>query len=343
MHLEDFDYQLPSELIAQQPAGTRDASRLLTLDRATGEIGEAVVSEIARYFRSGDILVVNDTKVIPARLTGRKETGGRAEVFLVRRMAQAEEVWTCLINSSKRPKPGSRIVLAEDMIATLLEAGAEGEWQVAFTPGLAFNDWLERNGQIPLPPYIRRSPELPDRDRYQTVFARHKGAVAAPTAGLHFTGELLEAIASKGVEIVSLTLHVGLGTFMPVRVALLNEHRMHREQYHIPIETSAAVNKGKCDGGRVIALGTTTARALEHATGSNGMVRAGDGEADLFIYPGYTFKAVDALITNFHLPKSTLLMLVSAFAGKDLLFMAYEEAVKRRFRFFSYGDAMFIF
>ena len=343
MLLENFDYVLPPELISQQPAERRDAARLLTLDRSTGKSCETTIAKISALFRAGDLLVLNDTRVIPARLFGRKESGGQAEVFLVRRLPEQDEVWLCLIKASKQPKPGSRIILPGEVEATVLERCAGGDWKVSFSPCEGFSEWLERFGSIPLPPYIRRSAEECDRERYQTVFARQRGAVAAPTAGLHFTAELLDALRARGVEIATLTLHVGLGTFMPVRVAELSEHRMHREYYHIPEETVLAVNNRKRDGGRVVALGTTTTRALEHAAAGSGKVVAGDGEADIFIYPGYTFKVVDALITNFHLPKSTLLMLVSAFAGKDILFRAYDEAVRRRFRFFSYGDAMFIY
>ena len=342
MQLNDFDYNLPPELIAQQPARHREDARLMTLDRGTGVIGEMVISGIAGLFRAGDLLVVNDTRVIPARLIGKKESGGRVEVFLVRRLAEPDEVWSCLIKASKSPRAGTKIVLPEGVTATVLERGEGESWTVAFTPASGFIDRLERIGSMPLPPYIRRSAEDDDRERYQTVFARAKGAVAAPTAGLHFTDQLLQEIREQGVDIVPLTLHVGLGTFMPVRVENLAQHRMHKEFYTIPEATSSAVNSRKKTGGRVVALGTTTTRALEHAAAVDGNVRSGDGEADIFICPGYTFKAVDALITNFHLPKSTLLMLVSAFAGKDLLFNAYAEAVKRGFRFFSYGDAMFI-
>jgi S-adenosylmethionine:tRNA ribosyltransferase-isomerase len=343
MLLENFDYELPPELIAQQPAERRDAARLMTLDRSSGSIGETSIAEIAALFRPGDLLVINDTRVIPARLTGNKESGGRVEVFLVRRLPGEAEVWTCLIKASKQPVPGSRIILPGGAVATVLERNEGGDWQVAFAAGENFSDWLDQYGSIPLPPYIRRSAAEADRERYQTVFAQQRGAVAAPTAGLHFTAELLAAIRARGVEIATLTLHVGLGTFMPVRVERVSDHRMHREHYHIPEETALAVNSRKIDGRRVVALGTTAARALEHAAASSGMVRGGDGEADIFIYPGYVFRVVDALITNFHLPKSTLLMLVSAFAGKDFLLGAYEEAVRRRFRFFSYGDAMFIY
>lgn len=343
MLLRDFYYDLPQELIAQEPARTRDASRLMTLNRASGEIGDQVIADIADFFQSGDLLVVNDTKVIPARLLGVKETGGKVEVFLVRRVVGAGELWQCLIRSSKPPALSSLIMLPQGLSARIIERGEGETWIVSFSPADNFFDRLDNIGNMPLPPYIKRGAEAEDRERYQTVFARERGAVAAPTAGLHFTAELLDKIKARGTRILSLTLHVGLGTFMPIRVADVREHRMHREYYDIPEATAQAVSVTKAAGGRVIALGTTATRALEHAAEENGTVHAGKGEADIFILPGYTFKVVDALITNFHLPESTLLMLVSAFAGQEKLFKAYAEAVKREYRFFSYGDAMFIY
>ena len=342
MLLKDFDYFLPPELIAQEPSPERDAARLMTLERKSGIIGEAGFAELAGLFREGDLLVLNDTRVIPARLNGAKESGGRVELFLVRKLMQPGEVWQCLIRSSKPPRPGTVIRLAGEMAASVERRGEGETWEVSFSPEKGFEEWLERTGSMPLPPYIKRAAGEHDRERYQTVFSREKGAVAAPTAGLHFTGELLQAIGNRGVEIVTLTLHVGLGTFLPVRVDDPRQHRMHREYFRIPEETAAAVTHRRSCGGRVVAVGTTTTRALEQAAMEDGTLRAGAGEADIFIYPGYAFKVVDALITNFHLPESTLLMLVSAFAGKELLFRAYAEAVQRRFRFYSYGDAMFI-
>lgn len=342
MRIEDFDYYLPPELIAQEPADKRDAARLMTLDRLSGSIGESRFAEASRLLRKGDLLVLNDTRVIPARLLGVKDSGGRAEIFLVRKQICPGENWQCLIRSSKPPRPGTFIRLPGDVTATVLERGDEETWRVSFTPVEGFEGWLDRTGRMPLPPYIKRPAGEHDRDRYQTVFAREKGAVAAPTAGLHFTDELLRTIAGMGVEIVTLTLHVGLGTFLPIRVDDPLHHRMHREYYRIPEETARAVNMRKKEGGRVVAVGTTTTRALEQAAAGDGMLGAGDGEADIFIYPGYSFKIVDALFTNFHLPKSTLLMLVSAFTGREILFEAYAEAVLRGFRFYSYGDGMFI-
>lgn len=343
MQLDDFDYRLPPELIAQEPSDRRDSSRLMTLDRVTGVIGELTFADIGGILREGDLLVVNDTRVIPARLSGYKESGGRVEVFLVRKFTTPGEVWACLIKASKPPKPGTSICLSEGMTARVEKRGEGETWVVSFSPIESFDDWLDRQGEMPLPPYIRRDTEGFDRERYQTVFAQVKGAVAAPTAGLHMTPELLESLRSHGVEIVSLTLHVGLGTFMPVRVEDIRHHRMHREYFSIPEQTARAVTTRKKGKGRIVALGTTVARALEQAATENGAIYPGEGEADIFIYPGYRFKVIDALITNFHLPKSTLLMLVSAFAGRELMFQAYAEAIRRRFRFYSYGDAMFIY
>lgn len=339
----DFDYPLPPELIAQEPLPDRAATRLMTVERATGVRGEIPFREIVERFRPGDLLVINDTRVIPARLHGHKESGGAVEVFLVRRLAAAGEVWHCLLRCSKRPRPGLLIRLAGEVTAEVLGPGEGETWAVSFSPPAGFDEWLDRNGAMPLPPYIRRAPAAADRERYQTVFARHRGAVAAPTAGLHVTPELLAELAQRGVAVVPLTLHVGLGTFLPVRVEEVAAHRMHRERYLIPETTAEAIRQCRARGGRLIALGTTVCRALEYAAAADGTIPAGEGDADIFIYPGYRFKAVDALITNFHLPQSTLLMLVSAFAGKELLFAAYAEAVARRFRFFSYGDAMFIY
>lgn len=343
MYLHDFDYELPPDLIAQEPAQQRESSRLMTVDRSSGLIDETVFSRIPECFRPGDLLVVNDTRVIPARLIGRKASGGKVEVFLVRRLQQPGEVWNCLIRASKAPKPGTELFLPEGITARVVERSSEEIWTVDFAPQDEFAERLERAGEMPLPPYIRRGAREGDRERYQTVFAVSKGAVAAPTAGLHFTRELLDEVRSRGVETAFLTLHVGLGTFLPVRSEDLSRHRMHAERYIIPEETAAAIRECRKRGGRVVALGTTTTRALEQAGGDDGTVASGEGEADIFICPGYRFKVVDAMITNFHLPKSTLLMLVSAFAGKELLFRAYEDAIRRRFRFYSYGDAMFIY
>lgn len=342
MRLDEFDYELPPELVAQAPSLRREEARLMTVDRETGDISEGSIADIPLLLNPGDLLVVNDTRVIPARLLGYKESGGRTEVFLVRRHPGDAERWRVLMRASKSPRPGSVILLEEGVTATVEERCDDDCWTVSFSPVDGFEAWLDRHGAMPLPPYIRREAGEEDRHRYQTVFAREKGAVAAPTAGLHITDDLLGRIRERGVSVASVTLHVGLGTFMPVRVENLDEHRMHREQYRVPPETAEAIQRCRQQGGRVVALGTTVARTLEQAALADGIVAAGEGEADIFIRPGHRFKIVDALITNFHLPKSTLLVLVAAFAGRDLILKAYREAVERQFRFFSYGDAMFI-
>lgn len=342
MLIDEFDYNLPPELIAQEPPARRGESRLLHLHRSTGTVTETGFPSIVDLLQPGDLLVLNETRVIPARLSGQKESGGRTEVFLVRRVVGAGETWECLIKASKPPRPGTTIMLASGVTGRVAERCSAETWIVAFTPEEGFEEWLETAGSMPLPPYIRRPADTDDRERYQTVFARVKGAVAAPTAGLHITPELLHRLAAKGVTTAAVTLHVGLGTFLPVRVTRVEDHRMHREHFIIPEATAEAISWTRQNGGRVIALGTTVCRTLEYAAVKDGVVEAGEGEADIFIYPGYRFKVTDALITNFHLPKSTLLMLVSAFAGKEMLFRAYQEAIGREFRFFSYGDAMFI-
>ncbi len=342
MHLNDFDFELPEELIAQYPPDSREDSRLMVVDRGNNEIHTEVFGDILDYFVSGDLLVLNDTRVIPARLLGEKESGGRIEVFLVRRLASDDEDWACLTRCSKSPKPGSRLLLGGEVEATVLAGGEAPYRHIRFSCEGDFTETLERVGRIPLPPYIRREDNSVDRDRYQTVFARANGAVAAPTAGLHFTERILEQLRDRGVIICPVTLHVGLGTFLPVRVENILEHRMHSETFHVPQSTADAVNAAKAEGRRVFALGTTTTRTLEYAVDETGRLEAGEGSSDLFIYPGFRFQIVDAMITNFHLPKSTLLMLVSAFAGRDLVLEAYCQAVREQFRFFSYGDCMLI-
>ncbi|MCL2761317.1 MAG: tRNA preQ1(34) S-adenosylmethionine ribosyltransferase-isomerase QueA [Desulfuromonadales bacterium] len=342
MKLDDFDYYLPPELIANEPSSRRDAARLMILNRSDSKNSEITVSDFPSLLNPGDLLVLNDTKVIPARLFGKKESGGKAEIFLVRRQNMDEEVWEALIRSSKPPLVGSKIILDEKFSALVIERTEESSWLVSFVGTGDFFEWLESHGEVPLPPYIKRKAEKFDKERYQTVYAKEPGAVAAPTAGLHFTPELLSAIKSKGIDIATLTLHVGLGTFMPVRIEDVTSHKMHKEWYTIPPRTVDAINKCKESGGRVIAIGTTTTRALEHSASHQAGFSAGTGEADIFIYPGYNFKVIDGLFTNFHLPKSTLLMLVSAFAGKEKIMQAYEEAIAREMRFYSYGDAMFI-
>lgn len=342
MLVSDFSYALPDELIARYPVEQRDASRLMVLQRSTGQTSETIFSTLPEYLHSGDVLVLNDTRVIPARLFGTKESGGRVEIFLVQRCAGSEERWMCLVRASKRFRCGQTVRLANGMNATLESKSCDERWIVVFSGDEQFSVWLEREGHMPLPPYLQRLDEGADRERYQTVFACNPGAVAAPTAGLHLTHALLDMIASKGVEIVSLTLHTGLGTFLPVRVENVEDHKIHVERYVISPAAASAINRAKKCGNRVISVGTTTARTLEYASDIDGHVRAGEGEADIFIYPGYTFKVVDALLTNFHLPESTLLMLVSAFAGRERVLRAYQRAIESRFRFFSYGDAMLL-
>jgi S-adenosylmethionine:tRNA ribosyltransferase-isomerase len=343
MHLDDFDYELPEGLIAQFPASQRDASRLMCLDRHTGAINVAQFTDIPGYFEEGDVLVVNDTRVIPARLLGRKPTGGKVEIFLVRQCAlEDESEWFCLTKSNKPLQPGTRVEFDEGFSAEILAEAEAPYRRVRFYYSGDFLTRVDQIGHLPLPPYIKRDDGEQDKSRYQTVFAKERGAVAAPTAGLHFTAAILEQIRQRGVEICSLTLHVGLGTFLPVRVDNIREHKMHAEFYAISEQTAQQVNRARRTGKRVIALGTTSARALETAATADGRLEACSGDSEIFIYPGYEFKLVDALVTNFHLPKSTLLMLVSALAGREHILAAYSRAIAENFRFFSYGDCMLI-
>lgn len=340
MQLEDFDYNLPPELIAQTPLPRRDESRLLVLKRQTGVIEHRVFRDLPSYLRSGDVLVLNDTRVLPARLIGRRaRTGGRVEALLLREVGPDE--WEVLVKPGRRCPEGEELIFGEGKLtARVLSRTPEGGRIVSFSAaGGSFREVLDKVGRVPLPPYIHG--ELEDENRYQTVYARHPGSAAAPTAGLHFTPDLLARIKEQGVEITYLTLHVGLGTFRPVREERIEEHRMHAELYTVTPEAASCINAAKSQGRRVVAVGTTVVRTLETA-GRNGRVEAGSQWTDLFIYPGFEFKIVDALVTNFHLPKSTLLMLVSAFAGRERILGAYEEAVRRRYRFFSFGDAMLI-
>lgn len=342
MRVKDFYFDLPEELIASYPLPDRDASRLMVLDRLNGTVGESQFKDLASYLRAGDLLVMNDTRVLPARLYGHRETGGRVEILLVRPVAGTAVTWSCLLRASKKFRPGQIIQLSGGMNAEIKDRLDSELWLVEFSGAEPFDIWNEREGHMPLPPYLQRPDGIEDRERYQTVYSRNVGAVAAPTAGLHFTQELLECITGRGVEIAFVTLHTGLGTFQPVRVEEVENHRIHTEWYSIPEETVQAVYSARERGGRIIAVGTTTTRTLEYAAGADGQITAGQGEADIFIYPGYRFKVVDTLITNFHLPESTLLMLVSAFAGSDYIRKAYAEAIRRKFRFYSYGDAMMI-
>jgi len=342
MLVKDFTFHLPQDLIALHPAAERDGSRLMLLDRSSESISEDMFCNLRLHLRAGDLLVMNDTRVIPARLFGRKPTGGRVEIFLLQRLTGGEERWECLLRSSKKFSEGQDILLESGMTAVVLSRSSSENWLVEFRGVEPFNLWLEREGHIPLPPYLQRDDCTADRERYQTVVAREPGAVAAPTAGLHFTNELLTQLASDGIETAFLTLHTGLGTFQPVRVLNVEEHQIHTERFVLPAVTADAVSRTKAAGGRVIAVGTTSARTLEYSAQQSGHVEAGSGEADIYIYPGYHFNVVDAMITNFHLPESTLLMLVSALAGREFVLEAYREAVSRGFRFYSYGDAMFI-
>ena len=349
--LNDYHYHLPGTLIAQSPVPNRDGSRLLHLNRDNGAVSHRYFQDIVDLLRPSDILVVNNTRVIPGRLHGRKETGGKAELLIldygeksIRDQDDRHRVYRCLIKASKQASAGTRIFFNEGLVAEVQDY-TEGIHTVEFTAPEPFDALLQRIGKIPLPPYIKRDqtqPDEGDRVRYQTVYAREQGAIAAPTAGLHFSDELLSRIIQKGATVVALTLHVGYGTFEPVRVDDIREHRMHKEWFSVPPETAASVNRAKSEGRRVVAVGTTSVRTLEYAARSDGRVVAGSGRCDLFIYPGYTFKIVDAMITNFHLPRSTLLMLVSAFAGRESILGAYEAAVKEKYRFYSYGDAMLI-
>ena len=340
MKTSDFYYDLPQELIAQDPLEDRSSSRLLVLDRKTGEMEHRVFRDITEYLRPGDCLVVNNTKVIPARLLGVKEdTGAGIEILLLKR--KADNVWETLVKPGKKARPGARIVFGDGILkGEVLEVVDEGNRLIRFEYEGIFEEILDRLGQMPLPPYITH--QLKDKNRYQTVYAEHDGSAAAPTAGLHFTPELLEEIQAKGVRLAHVTLHVGLGTFRPVKVEDVSQHHMHSEYYVVEEEQARLINDTRAAGGRVICVGTTSCRTLESAADEDGILRAGSGWTEIFIYPGYRFKIMDALITNFHLPESTLLMLVSAFADKEKIMKAYEEAVRQRYRFFSFGDAMFI-
>ena len=348
--LTDYDYDLPSELIAQYPADRRNQSRLLRLEKNTGTVGHHRFDEISEMLAPTDALVVNNTAVVPARLIGKKTTGGRAEVLvldypgLLKTAAAGAAESECLVKASKTPKPGARIDFGGGLFAQIL-ARNEDSFRVRFGGTDDIDGALHTVGRVPLPPYIRRTdadPDPQDRFNYQTVYAREKGAVAAPTAGLHFTGDLLDRIRKRRIPVVEITLHVGYGTFVPVKVRDIRKHRMHPEAYRISPAAAAEINRRRLRGGRVVAVGTTCVRALEHATAPDGRLKAGTGTCELFIYPGYRFKLVEAMITNFHLPRSTLLMLVSALAGKDNVLGAYREAVERKYRFYSYGDAMLI-
>ena len=340
MKTSDFYFDLPQELIAQDPLEDRSSSRLLVLDRESGKTQHRVFRDIIEYLNPGDCLVVNNTKVIPARLYGSKiGTDAKIEVLLLKR--RENNVWETLVKPGKKCRVGARISFGEGLlIGEVIDVVDEGNRLIRFEYEGIFEEILDKLGQMPLPPYIHH--QLKDKNRYQTVYAKHDGSAAAPTAGLHFTPELLEEIKKKGVHIAHVTLHVGLGTFRPVKVEDVTDHHMHSEFYIVEPEQAELINRVKKEGGKIVAVGTTSCRTLESATDENGILKAGSGWTDFFIYPGYPFKMIDRLITNFHLPESTLMMLVSALAGKDKIMAAYEEAVKERYRFFSFGDAMFI-
>ena len=340
MKTSDFNFDLPEELIAQDPLEDRSSSRLMVLDKETGQVTHRIFHDIIDYLNPGDCLVINDTRVIPARLLGtKKDTGAGIEILLLKR--RENDVWETLVRPGKKCRPGAQVVFGDgDLEAEILEVLPDGNRLVKFDYEGIFEEVLDRLGQMPLPPYITH--KLKDRNRYQTVYAKYDGSAAAPTAGLHFTKELLAKIEEKGVRIARVTLHVGLGTFRPVKVENVLEHHMHSEYYHVTQEAADLINETKKKGGRIISVGTTSTRTLESVADEKGLVHPGSGDTDIFIYPGYQFKAIDCLITNFHLPESTLLMLVSALAGRDHILSAYKEAVKERYRFFSFGDAMFI-
>lgn len=340
MKTQDFYYDLPEELIAQDPLEDRSSSRLLVLDKKSGAVSHHVFKEIIDYLHEVDCLVINDTKVIPARLIGSKVgTNAKIEILLLKR--KSDNTWETLVKPGKKAKVGAKISFGDGLlIGEVVDIVEEGNRLIRFTYDGIFEEILDQLGQMPLPPYITH--QLEDKNRYQTVYAKHNGSAAAPTAGLHFTPELLEAIKKKGVDIASVTLHVGLGTFRPVKVDEITEHHMHSEFFQITEEAAQKINHAKENGGRVICVGTTSCRTIESAADEDGHLKACSGWTEIFIYPGYKFKVLDCLITNFHLPESTLVMLVSALAGREHVLAAYEEAVKERYRFFSFGDAMFI-
>ena len=344
MDLHDFYYDLPEELIAQDPLSDRSSSRLMVLDKETGEIEHKIFRDIVDYLKPGDCLVVNDTKVIPARLIGTKvDTGAAIEVLLLKRLEDRQDTWEVLVKPGKKAKVGAKISFGEGkLIGEVIDIVEEGNRLIQFTYDGIFEEILDELGQMPLPPYITH--KLEDKNRYQTVYAKHEGSAAAPTAGLHFTRELLKKIEDKGVKLVYLTLHVGLGTFRPVSEENIEDHKMHSEFYRLTEDAAKTLNEVKANGGRIVATGTTSIRTLETiGTKFNGEIRADSGWTDIFIKPGYKWQVVDAFITNFHLPKSTLVMLVASFTGRENILNAYRHAVSEKYRFFSFGDAMFIY
>lgn len=341
MKVSDFNYNLPKELIAQVPIKDRDQSRLMVLDRKNKTIEHKIFKDIIDYLEPGDCLVRNNTKVIPARLYGvKEETGANVEFLLLKRVDG--DIWEVMVKPGRKLMPGVRVEFGNGLLkAEILEKFEDGNRKVKFEYNGIFNEILNEIGLMPLPPYIHE--KLKEKDRYQTVYAKYEGSAAAPTAGLHFTDELFKKLKEKGVEVANVILHVGIGTFRPVKVENIEEHDMHSEHFYIKAEDAEKINKAKREGHRVIAVGTTSCRVLESVADDNGYVKEVEGDTNIFIYPGYKFKCLDALITNFHLPESTLIMLVSALAGKDFIMQAYEEAVKEQYKFFSFGDAMFIY
>ncbi len=339
MKVEEFNYELPKELIAQTPYDKRDEARLLVLDKEKQTIEHKVFRDVIDYLNHGDCLVINDTKVIPARLYGKKDTGAHVEFLLLKRLEGDE--WEAMVRPGNKLKVGSRVVFGDGLLkAEIVEVMAGGNRRVKFEYNGIFNEILDQIGLMPLPPYITE--KLKDKDKYQTVYARYEGSAAAPTAGLHFTEELLEKIKAKGVEVAKVTLHVGIGTFRPVKVENVEDHQMHSEHFYLKAEEAEKINKAKREGHKIIAVGTTSCRVLESVADENGYLKEIEDDTDIFIYPGYKFKCIDNLITNFHLPESTLIMLVSSLAGRDFIMRAYNEAVKERYKFFSFGDAMII-
>ena len=339
MKVSDFNYELPEELIAQHPYDKRDEARLMVLDRKTQIIEHKVFKDIIDYLEPGDCLVINNTKVLPARLLGKKDTGAKIEFLLLKRIEG--DYWEVMVRPGNKLKPGTKVSFGDGILkAEILEVLEGGNRKVKFEYNGIFNEILDKIGLMPLPPYIKEN--LKDKDKYQTVYAKYDGSAAAPTAGLHFTEELLDKIKEKGIEVANVTLHVGIGTFRPVKVENVEDHLMHSEHFYIKQEDADKINKAKETGHRVIAVGTTSCRVLESISDETGKVKATEGDTSIFIYPGYKFKCLDCLITNFHLPESTLIMLVSSLAGRKFILKAYNEAVKERYLFFSFGDAMFI-
>lgn len=339
MKVSDFNYELPEELIAQHPYDKRDEARLMVLDRDNKKIEDKVFRDVIDYLEPGDCLVINNTKVIPARLYGKKDTGAKIEFLLLNRIEG--DFWEVMVRPGNKLKPGTKAEFGDGILkAEILEILDGGNRKVKFEYDGIFNEILDKIGLMPLPPYIKET--LKENDKYQTVYAKYDGSAAAPTAGLHFTEELLEKIKEKGIEVANVTLHVGIGTFRPVKVENIEEHNMHSEHYYIKEEDAEKINKAKKEGHRVIAVGTTSCRVLESVADENGLVKEIEGDTNIFIYPGYKFKCLDCLITNFHLPESTLIMLVSSLAGRDFIMDAYNHAVEEKYNFFSFGDAMII-